>query len=166
MIRFTRRKFLGSAATALGASMLPLASASALAGGNATSRATAKYRRYNVSSPQGQQMLASYARGIQAMLKMPADDPRNWFRNAFVHFLDCPHGNWWFYVWHRGYVGYFERTIRQLSGDPGFAMPYWDWTQQPEIPASMFDGVLTRPPVPSRTSEGLARQSPSSISST
>lgn len=88
-------------------------------------------------------MLASYARGINAMLKLPADDPRNWFRNAFVHLMDCPHGNWWFYVWHRGYVGYFEQTIRTLSGDPQFAMPYWDWTELPRIPPAMFDGVLT-----------------------
>jgi tyrosinase len=42
------------------------------------------------------------------MLNLPADHPQNWFRNAFVHLMDCPHGNWWFYVWHRGYLGYFE----------------------------------------------------------
>jgi tyrosinase len=88
-------------------------------------------------------MLASYARGVQAMLNLPADHPQNWFRNAFTHFMDCPHGNWWFYVWHRGYVGYFEQTIRALSGDASFAMPYWDWTELPQIPDSMFDGVLT-----------------------
>ncbi len=88
-------------------------------------------------------MLASYAKGVQAMLKLPADHPQNWFRNAFVHLMDCPHGNWWFYVWHRGYVGYFERTIRALSGDDNFAMPYWDWTELPRIPDGMFDGVLT-----------------------
>ena len=58
-------------------------------------------------------MLASYAKGVEAMLKLPADHPQNWFRNAFIHLMDCPHGNWWFYVWHRGYVGYFERTIRE-----------------------------------------------------
>ncbi len=56
--------------------------------------------------------------------------------------MDCPHGNWWFYVWHRGYLGYFEQTIRKLSGDDTFAIPYWDWTASNEIPAPMFDGVL------------------------
>lgn len=142
MIQFTRRKFMLTAASAIGASMLPLAPGAAFGSDAKGARATARYRRYNVSSPEGQRMLASYARGVEAMLKLPADHPQNWFRNAFVHFMDCPHGNWWFYVWHRGYVGYFERTIRRLSGDPGFAMPYWDWTQQPEIPAGMFNGVL------------------------
>jgi tyrosinase len=130
--RYTRRDFLATAAAAA-ATALPFA----------PSRAAAKYTRYNVTSPEGQKMLASYAKGVDAMLKLPADHPQNWFRNAFTHLMDCPHGNWWFYVWHRGYVGYFERTIRALSGDDSFAIPYWDWTQLPQIPDGMFDGVLT-----------------------
>lgn len=130
---YTRRDFLATAAAA--ATTLPFA----------PSRAAAKYRRYNITSPEGQKMLASYKKGVEAMLNLPVDDPRNWFRNAFIHLMDCPHGNWWFYVWHRGYIGYFERTIRALSGDDSFAIPYWDWTQmpQPQIPDGMFDGVLT-----------------------
>jgi tyrosinase len=130
---FTRRYFLATAAAAAGATALPAN----------PSRAAAKYTRYNVAGPQGQKMLASYAKGVEAMLKLPADHPQNWFRNAFVHLMDCPHGNWWFYVWHRGYVGFFERSIRALSGDDSFAMPYWDWTELPQIPDGMFDGVLT-----------------------
>lgn len=131
--RFTRREFLATAAAAAGAAALP----------SAPARAAAKYTRYNVTTPRGQQMLASYAKGVEAMLKLPADHPQNWFRNAFIHLMDCPHGNWWFYVWHRGYLGFFERTIRNLSGDANFAMPYWDWTQLPQIPDGLFDGVLT-----------------------
>lgn len=141
-MRYTRRDFLATTATA---SLASLFAPSALASGqNATDgTAVARFHRYNVTSPEGQRMLTSYARGIQAMLALPADDPRNWFRNAFVHLMDCPHGNWWFYVWHRGYVGYFEQTIRELSGDRQFAMPYWDWTELPQIPVAMFDGLLT-----------------------
>src|ERR1700733_6673933 len=133
IFRYTRRHFLATAAAAAGAAALPFAPA----------RAAAKYTRYNATSPEGKKMLASYAKGVDAMLKLPADNPQNWFRNAFVHLMDCPHGNWWFYVWHRGYVGYFEQTIRALSGDDTFAMPYWDWTQLPQIPDGKFDGVLT-----------------------
>jgi tyrosinase len=141
-MRYTRRDFL---ATTASASLASLVASDAWASGAAPAdkAAQARYHRYNVTSPEGQRMLASYARGIKAMLALPADDPRNWFRNAFVHLMDCPHGNWWFYVWHRGYVGYFEQTIRTLSGDPQFAMPYWDWTELPRIPPAMFDGVLT-----------------------
>ena len=131
----TRRHFLKTSVATAGIAALPRHLALA--------QAPAKYRRYNVTSPAGQKALASYARGVQAMLKLPPDHPHNWFRNAFVHLMDCPHGNWWFYVWHRGYVGYFEQTIRNLSGDPTFAMPYWDWSVLPQIPDSMFNGVLT-----------------------
>ncbi len=131
----TRRHFLKTSVAAAGTA--------ALSRHLALAQTPAKYRRYNVTSPEGQRALASYSKGIQAMLNLPPDHPQNWFRNAFIHLMDCPHGNWWFYVWHRGYVGYFEQTIRNLSGDPTFAMPYWDWTQLPQIPDAMFDGVLT-----------------------
>jgi tyrosinase len=126
----TRRQFVGTAAAAFAWPVTGV-------------RAAAKYKRSLVTSSDGQKALASYAKGVEAMLKLPADDPRNWFRNAFIHLMDCPHGNWWFYVWHRGYLGYFEQTIRSLSGDPEFALPYWDWTELPRIPEEMFDGVLS-----------------------
>ena len=134
----TRRAFLKTTlAAAAGAAALPRA------GFAFTPPQTAKYTRYNVMSPGGQKALKSYALGIQAMLNLRPEHPQNWFRNAFIHLMDCPHGNWWFFVWHRGYIGYFEETIRNLSGDTTFALPYWDWTTLPEIPESMFDGVLT-----------------------
>ena len=135
----TRRSFLKtSVAAAAVAAALPLT-------GRAFIHPTtmAKYVRYNVMSQGGQRAIASYAKAIQVMLNLPATHPHNWFRNAFVHLMDCPHGNWWFYVWHRGYVGYFEETIRNLSGDSSFAIPYWDWTTLQEIPPVMFDSVLT-----------------------
>src|ERR1700738_4013465 len=131
----TRRHFMKTSIAALGAATLPFNRLAALG--------SAKYTRYNVMSEGGKRALASYAKGVKAMLKLPANHPQNWFRNAFIHLMDCPHGNWWFYVWHRGYLGNFERTIRALSGDDNFALPYWDWTQLPQIPDSMFDGALT-----------------------
>src|ERR1700731_2525422 len=131
---FTRRRFLETAVVATGAAMVPL---------GALAQAKSKFTRYNVMSPGGKKALASYAKGVRAMLKLPADHPQNWFRNAFIHILDCPHGNWWFYVWHRGYLGYFEETIRNLSGNSQFALPYWDWTTLPQMPDATFDGVLT-----------------------
>jgi len=129
--QITRREFLGAmAASAVTFPIKPVLAA-------------AKYRRCNVTSAEGQKALASYAKGVEAMLKLPVDHPHNWFRNAFIHLMDCPHGNWWFYVWHRGYLGYFEQTIRSLSGDVDFALPYWDWTELPQVPDGMFNGVLS-----------------------
>jgi tyrosinase len=135
---FTRRSFLKTGlAAAAGAASLPITT-HAFRPPNGT-----KYIRYNVMSAGGQKALESYSAGIKAMLNLGPEHPQNWFRNAFIHLMDCPHGNWWFYVWHRGYLGYFEQTIRNLSQDPTFAIPYWDWTVQPEIPQSMFDNVRT-----------------------
>lgn len=102
----------------------------------------ARWRRWNVASPQGKKALASYARAIEIMLKLPPEHPYNWYNHALTHTVDCPHGNWWFVVWHRGYVGWFEQVVRKLSGDADFAFPYWDWTASPVVPAEMFQGVL------------------------
>ena len=134
-VKYSRRRFLEITAAAAGAAVIPL--------GETLAQTKAKFTRYNVASEGGKKAVASYAKGVEAMLKLPADHPQNWFRNAFIHILDCPHGNWWFYVWHRGYLGYFEETIRNLSGDAEFALPYWDWTMLPQVPDSFFNGVLT-----------------------
>ncbi|HTV53855.1 MAG TPA: tyrosinase family protein [Terriglobia bacterium] len=129
--QITRRELLGAiAATAVALPIKP-------------AFAAPKYKRSNVTSPEGQKALASYKKGVEAMLQLHASDPHNWFRNAFIHLMDCPHGNWWFYAWHRGYLGYFEQIIRSLSGDLDFALPYWDWTELPQIPDAMFGGVLS-----------------------
>jgi tyrosinase len=134
----SRRTILKSAGLTLGASMLPLASSF----GQAAAR-PARYRRYNASgSKMGARMLQSYARAVRAMLALPPEDPRNWYRHAMVHTLDCPHGNWWLLPWHRGYLGWFEQICRELSGDPQFALPYWDWTAEQKVPSGMFDDVL------------------------
>lgn len=94
--------------------------------------------RKNVASPEAAQDIQSYRDAVAAMLKLPADDPRNWYRVAMVHLMDCPHGNWWFTTWHRGYLGYFEELCREMSGNPDFMLPYWDWTAHPEVPQMMF----------------------------
>lgn len=134
----TRRKFLKTSLVATaGAASLPITSHAF------STPEAARYTRYNATSPNGRRAIASYASAIQRMLSLPPTHPHNWFRNAFVHLMDCPHGNWWFYPWHRGYLGFFEETIRTISGDNTFAIPYWDWTTLPEISDFMFDDFLT-----------------------
>lgn len=132
-LNLTRRSLLGTGAALVAANALP---SGALAQG-------AKYRRWEITDPaMPPRVLDSYKKGISAMLGLPPTDPRNWYRNAFVHVFDCPHQNWWFLAWHRAYLGWLERTLRDLSGDNDFALPYWDWTKTPKVPAAMFDGVL------------------------
>lgn len=79
-------------------------------------------------------MLASYRVAVERMKALPAGDPRNWNRLAQVHVDFCPHGNWFFLPWHRAYLVSFERLCRQLSGNPDFVLPYWDWTAQRQLP--------------------------------
>ncbi|WFU07265.1 tyrosinase family protein (plasmid) [Rhizobium sp. CB3171] len=105
-------------------------------------RAATKYRRKNMTSADGQKDLQSYMDAVAAMLKLPPSDQRNWYRNGFIHLMDCPHGDWWFTSWHRGYLGYFEETCRELSGNPDFALPYWDWTANPEVLPPLFGTIL------------------------
>jgi tyrosinase len=143
----TRRRFLATAVA--GGTVLAAAGRPAFAQGGGPLPKIARWRRYDVACPEGQRMLVSYERGVRAMLALPPEDPRNWFRYAFTHFFDCPHGNWWFYAWHRGYVGYFERIIRELSGDIDFAMPY--------------SAERSRPPTShSRPTPATSRSSPTS----
>lgn len=87
-------------------------------------------------------VIVSYANAVQAMQALPETDPRNWNRWADIHRLYCPHSNWLFLPWHRIYLYQFERICRQLSGDPAFALPYWNWTENATIPAALHDGVL------------------------
>lgn len=126
---WSRRRFLVTGALAAAAAGLPAGKLRAQ---------TAQFTRYNLASAPGKKMLEGYKTAIKALLKLPPTDQRNWYRNALIHTLDCPHGNWWLFPWHRAYIGYFEQTVRQYSGMSDFAFPYWDWTASPQVPADFF----------------------------
>jgi tyrosinase len=102
--------------------------------------------------------LVSYIRAVERMKSLPANNPLSWNRITQIHVDFCPHSNWFFLPWHRAYLVSFERICRQVLGDPNFALPYWDWTQQPRLPAAftsptlgnrrnpLFDGTRTMGP--------------------
>lgn len=104
----SRRTFLAAGgATVVASALLP---AAPLSGETKAGRTPtpARWRRLSLEgtgSGSPAKMLASYKKAITAMLKLPPTDPRNWYRHAVVHTLDCPHGHWWFLPWHRGYIG-------------------------------------------------------------
>ncbi|MGK7893239.1 MAG: tyrosinase family protein [Xenococcus sp. (in: cyanobacteria)] len=132
---FSRRSFL------VGAGGLALASA--LPSGFALAQTTPVRRNLSNAS----EVLGLYKIAIEAMLALPPTDPRNWYRYALIHTLDCPHGNWWFLPWHRAYIGWFEQICRQMLEEKGedpskFALPYWDWTAEPYIPDVFFEDYL------------------------
>jgi hypothetical protein len=56
----------------------------------------------------------------------------------------CEHGTRYFLAWHRMYLYFFERVLRSASGDPNFALPYWDYTNI--TPAAKPEDVTWRLP--------------------
>jgi len=108
-----------------------------------TLRAQPTIVRKSLATSDSDSDVATYREAVKFMLtQAEPDDPKmfhlNWYRNAMIHLLDCPHGNWWFAVWHRPYLGYLEQKIRTITGNEEFALPFWDWSEQPYIPAAFL----------------------------
>jgi hypothetical protein len=58
----------------------------------------------------------------------------------------CQHGGRFFFAWHRMYLFFFERVLRDAAQDPTLTLPYWDYTdpQHADFPpefASPDNGV-------------------------
>ena len=58
--------------------------------GTASSGGKKPYTRYNVNSPQGQVMLAKYARAIELMRELPEYDPHSWTWWWNTHWIKGP----------------------------------------------------------------------------
>jgi tyrosinase len=135
-----RREFLGTLLGGAGWALL---------GGCATTMQSCKEQianrpvRRNVATlASNHPILEAYRSAITQMKALPMSDPRNWTRQAQIHNNFCPHGNWLFLPWHRAYLLYFERICRKLSGMADFALPYWNWSTTPSIPAPFWSGAL------------------------
>jgi tyrosinase len=85
-------------------------------------------------------IIVAYKSAITQMKALPSSDPRNWTRQMRIHQNFCPHANWLFLPWHRVYLLYFERICRKLSGMADFALPYWNWSTAPSVPAPFWGG--------------------------
>lgn len=109
--------------------------------------------RRNLSTlDDNSQTVQSFRRAIDAMRRLPADDPHSLAFQSNIHGFDpvdnphalwgqCQHGNWWFFPWHRAYLHYLERIMRRYADDPTFALPYWDYSdpQARTLPAIFRD---------------------------
>lgn len=62
-----------------------------------------------------------------------------------IHINRCPHGIAYFLAWHRGYLHYFQETLRVLSGDSTLMIPYWDYYKNPVMPAEFTDPSDSNP---------------------
>ena len=84
-------------------------------------------------------IVATYRDAVGIMKKMPTTEKFNWIKLSEIHgssagFKFCPHGNWYFLPWHRGFTATYERIVRHLTKNNDFALPFWDWTANPRMP--------------------------------
>jgi tyrosinase len=95
--------------------------------------------RKNIATiPANDPIITTYRNAVQKMMALPPLDPRSWYRQAKIHNDSCAHGNWFFLPWHREYLRRFEQIIREVSGDSSFNLPFWDWNNNRQLPASFW----------------------------
>ncbi len=94
--------------------------------------------------------------GVKLLKARPAGVPSapTWTDMSNIHgtvaggFNKCPHGNWYFLPWHRGYLLMYERMIRSVTGNNDFAMPYWDWSANRTVPLAFKNATHNGQPNP------------------
>ncbi len=107
-------------------------------------------------------VLDTYARGVELMRALPMDDPRSWLWAANTHGIpmgtparpawgQCAHASLFFLPWHRAYLAWFEATLRELTGDDGWGLPYWDYSDTADPDAALLPVEFR---VPTRTVDG------------
>jgi tyrosinase len=106
---------------------------------------------------QDAKLVADFRAGIKAMREI--GDPRNTKGYTYWHYShwmpdsnpppdmisvwdQCKHGESFFEAWHRGFLYYFEKVLRQASGNPLFALPYWDYYKNPNLPKIFTEPTL------------------------
>jgi tyrosinase len=97
--------------------------------------------------------LATYRDFVGIMRARPATQRVSWIGFANQHgdendFKYCPHGDWYFLPWHRGFVEMYEKAAAALTQNPKFAMPYWDWTTLRTLPTAFTDKMYKGKPNP------------------
>jgi tyrosinase len=132
----TRRGFLRDATLAvLAAGFAPAA----------TSQSTLYKRIDWTSFVQG----PDFASFMDAIKKMKANtnaaDKRSWQYWANVHLNYCPHSIPYFLAWHRGFITLFERQLREVSGNPALALPYWNYYDDPALPVEFTEQASWNP---------------------
>jgi len=98
-------------------------------------------------------IVQTYRDAVRLMKGLPNTDRRNWTRLTSIHgtnqgFNLCPHGNWYFLPWHRAYLMMYERLCRSLTRNASFALPYWDWTQDRQLPPALAQRTWNGRPNP------------------
>ncbi len=146
----SRRDFLSAlAATAVAPALASLAATGTAAQSGGPTRLPLQDF---VKSPK---LVEALRRGVQVMRSRPPSDPRSWIFQGAIHAISdrlladillsdpkvalvdqqkfwnrCPHfgaNSAEFAIWHRAYLYYFERILRDAAQEPDLALPFWDY---------------------------------------
>ena len=128
--RFTRRRFLvtagATASTVLGSSLFNLETVWA-APVPPQSRRHGRQRSSSGLLSQSHQGHEGPAHFQPAELGLSGCHSCDHAFGSYIAWNTCEHGHTCFWSWHRMYLYWFERIIRKMSGDPGWALPFWDY---------------------------------------
>jgi tyrosinase len=95
-------------------------------------------RRDVMDMADNDRFFSDYAKAVQKMHDL--SDGRNWLAQAKIHADHCHHGEVEFLHWHRHYIRFFEKICVELSQNPEFALPYWNWSKNSgRLPTPFFD---------------------------
>ncbi len=120
-------------------------------------RAQTQYVRQSIAEfSKDPAKVEAFRAGVRAMKSRRTANPTSWAYQANMHgvvpgttlkpgWATCDHGTWFFFPWHRMYVYWLEQILRQASGDPQFALPYWDYSD----PAQRLLPAIFRQPADS-----------------
>src|SRR5680860_931086 len=115
----------------------------------------------------------AFARAVAVMQARPASDPTSWTYQAAIHashapvpagasWNECQHQSWYFLAWHRMYVYFLERIVRDAvvgaGGPSDFALPYWNYDQP--FPANTLPQPFREPTLPDGSSNPLFLPTP------
>ena len=122
-------------------SALALASLSPLSIAQTGKRIRLEWQQFKLTS-----QYPSFLSAIRTMrANTNAADRNSWQFWINVHLNYCPHSVPYFIAWHRGYIYYFERQLRTISGNSALNLPYWDYYSNPNIPSEFTDQATGNP---------------------
>ncbi len=130
-----------------------------------TSHAAPHVRRNVWTLPAGDRTVKEYADAVAIMKGRNDDDPTSWTYQAAMHgthasatkplWNGCQHGTWFFLLWHRIFIFYFEKIVRaavvQSGGSSDWALPFWNYGaggQQATIPDAFRAQTVNGSPNP------------------
>ncbi|MFC5183681.1 tyrosinase family protein [Actinomadura harenae] len=109
-------------------------------------------------------VMLNYAKAVAVMRGRKPDDPTSWSYQAAIHgtrapvppgadWNQCQHATWFFFPWHRMYLWFFEKIVREAiqeaGADPtGWAVPYWNYSDGPLNVVSTLPLAFRTPTLP------------------